>query len=111
MDLQYSIDELFFNALYGKKINNLSKLLNEHPEFATKPICGVSPLYIATSTSKIDPVFITLLLENGAQKDINNPSFETYRTPIDNLDYYNVPNKDEILELFSRYTSPTLSTS
>lgn len=103
MNSYYSINEQFFNALYGKNINNLSSILHKYPNFATKSICNVSPLYIATSTSKIDLALINLLLENGAHKDIHIPSYETNRTPIDNLDFYNVNNKDEILELFSKY--------
>lgn len=100
----YSLSEQFFNALYGKDIDNLSDLLYKYPFLATKSISCVTPLYIATSTSKIDLAFITILLENGAHKDINVPSYETNRTPVDNLDYYNVPNKREILKLFSKYT-------
>ena len=113
MNSYYSINEQFFNALYGKNkffnalygknINDLCNLLHKYPHFATRSISNVSPLYIATSTSKIDLAFLTLLLENGAHKDIHVPSYETNRTPIDNLDYYNVNNKDEILELFSKY--------
>jgi len=99
----YSPAAQFFNALYEKNMDKLSGLLNECPNFSTTYICQVTPLYIATSTTTIDLAFITLLLENGAHIHINVPSFETGRTPIDNLDFYNVCNKDEILEMFYSY--------
>ena len=103
MSYSNTIDQQFFNALYGKNINDMSKLLHLYPQLATKRICNASPLYIATSTSKIDIAFINLLLENGAHKDINVAYYETNRTPLDNLDYYNVNNKDEIIEYLKKY--------
>jgi hypothetical protein len=98
----YTIDQQFFNALYGKNINDMSKLLHLYHKLSTKKIYGASPLYIATSTNEIDLALINLLLENGA-KDINVAYYESNRTPLDNLDYYNVNNKDEIMEYLKKY--------